>query len=88
MGFGSRSVDALSHEKITPSGDGVLMGWLMGILKMFFSVILDKHVEEIKKPDEAHFVGGDEELNDSVTDNITDQLMGDETIKKKDMDHG
>lgn len=51
------------------------MSWIMGILKMFFGLFLDKAVEEIKKPDEGHFIGGDKELVDDVAADIEKKIF-------------
>ena len=75
------------------------MSWLLGILKTLFSVFLTTVVDEIKKPDEAHFVGGDKEITDDIAADIEKQIFGEEETQKitndhpalknfKDQDHG
>ena len=63
------------------------MGWLLGILKMFCGLLLNKAVEEIKKPDEAHFVGGDKEITDDIAADIENQIFGEEETQKITNDH-
>lgn len=53
------------------------MGWLTKLLDALFGVFFKQAAEEIKNPDEGHFVGGDKNLRDDVADSITDEMLGD-----------
>ena len=58
-----------------------MIKWLIDLLGSFFGIFLDRTIEEIKKPDEGHFIGGDEDLIDDVNANIEAQLIGDDTTR-------
>lgn len=57
------------------------MSIIIEIIKAIFGQIFQQAYQDMKKPDEVHVVGGDKEIREDISDDITDQILGDDDEK-------